>query len=92
MYLTPRKEYNLGGFITLNIARCGREGWIMRYLRKYVTRGDWIALGCTIITMFFVSEIDFMRAHEGRQFLGALVVFAILDFICERWIDKSPTK
>ncbi|KAF0340814.1 hypothetical protein [Pediococcus acidilactici] len=65
---------------------------MVRYLRKYVTCGDWIALGCTIITMFFVSEIDFMRAHEGRQFLGALVVFAILDFICERWIDKSPTK
>lgn len=92
MYLTPRKEYRLGGFITLNTTRCGREGWMMRCLRKYVTRGDLIALGCTIITMFFVSEIDFMRAHEGRQFLGALVVFAILDFICERWIDKSPTK
>lgn len=57
MYLTPRKEYNLGGFITLNTTRFGREGWMMRYLRKYVTRGDWIALGCTIITMFLLVKL-----------------------------------
>lgn len=61
-------------------------------LRKWITRGDLVAFGGTVVTMFLVSKVDFMRVHEGWQFSTTLLTFVILDFICKWWIDTPTAK
>lgn len=52
------------------------------FLRGQVTRGDLIAIGLSVLTMFFIGKLSFMNNHSGRQFLVTIVVFIILDTIC----------
>ncbi|KAF0372558.1 hypothetical protein GBO60_01235 [Pediococcus acidilactici] len=61
-------------------------------MRKWITRADLIAFGCTVVTMFLASKINFIRVHEGWQFLTTLLIFVILDFICKWWFDNPTVK